>query len=210
MSQFYVSIIFLGIMLITVSIVLIAFDKKKSIDYVNELDSKKQELVGIISDAEQMIEEMNKFSDYIVTQMDFKSDQLSISLKNFEKEIGNLKEKADIRIDASTFLSDKVVNGGYAAISKGYENQASEYRNINSEYDGIDIDSTDNNNLQFIKQNSRFKIKETLGEKVIPMNAKYRKVIQLSQNGLEDTEIAKCLNMGKGEVQLIIETCRQA
>jgi len=81
MNQFYVSIIFLGILLIVISLVWIVYDKKQSYDYSKQLDSKRDELVKVITDSEVMLEELNKFSDYIVSQMDLKNEEACESLK---------------------------------------------------------------------------------------------------------------------------------
>ena len=39
---------------------------------------------------------------------------------------------------------------------------------------------------------------------VMPLNIRHKEVLELAENGMNDTEIAKKLNMGKGEVQLIL------
>ena len=41
-------------------------------------------------------------------------------------------------------------------------------------------------------------------DKVIPLKNKYSEVIRLSGEGLQSTAIAQKLNMGKGEVELIL------
>ncbi|NLK86364.1 MAG: hypothetical protein GX279_02600, partial [Clostridiaceae bacterium] len=41
-------------------------------------------------------------------------------------------------------------------------------------------------------------------EKVIPFSNRYSEVLRLSNEGMGDLQIAKSLNMGKGEVELII------
>ena len=94
MNQFYVSLIFIGILLITFSLILVLLDKKKVFGFARNYERKKQELIEIINDAEQMIEELNKFSDYIVTQMDFKNEELRLNLKKADENIKSLAIKA--------------------------------------------------------------------------------------------------------------------
>lgn len=91
--NFYVSLVFFGILLILFSLAWIILDKKKAFGFMRSLDEKKQELVEIINDAEQMIEELNKFSDYIVTQMDLKNEELMKKLRIAEEGINNLGKK---------------------------------------------------------------------------------------------------------------------
>jgi hypothetical protein len=168
MNQFYVSIIFIGIMLILVSLGMIAYDRKKGYDYSTKLIDKKEELEAIISDADQMINEMNKFSDYIVTQMELKNEEMSTSLKVFEEKYNQLKTMN------SQSNMESIAVQQMAAIANSGISQVN-------------------------------KIQHKINEKVVPINNKFKSVIQLSEKGISDTEIAKSLNMGKGEVQLILE-----
>jgi DNA-binding NarL/FixJ family response regulator len=48
------------------------------------------------------------------------------------------------------------------------------------------------------------KLQYRKNDKIIPIHNKYSEVIRLSQEGLQSLEIAKRLNMGKGEVELIL------
>ena len=63
--------------------------------YIKEMDNKKKELTGIIEDAKDMIEELNRFSDYIVTQMDIKNQGLLTNLKIYDEKLGDLNKKVD-------------------------------------------------------------------------------------------------------------------
>jgi ATP/maltotriose-dependent transcriptional regulator MalT len=175
MNQFYVSIIFLGITLIVISLVWIAYDRKKSYDYTDMLDSKKKELVGIISDAEQMVEELNKFSDYVVTQMDIKNAELNTNLKVMEEKIRNINERVLESFDMkavqgvqAALQSDRVVNGSPVGF-------------------GSPLNKTGR-----------------ARDKVVSINQRHNEVMVLAENGISDTEIARRLNIGKGEVQLIL------
>jgi hypothetical protein len=179
-------------MLVIVCIALIAYDRKRSIDYTSQIDSKKEELIGIMSDAEQMIEELNKFSDYIVTRMDLKNEEITQCIKSFEERMEKVNSKKPKKVKSEPLQLDKAVDGGFSeieeAVGSGKSNQNKEII-IN---DTILEDKTSLNN-----------------QKVIPMNNKFKNVIRLSQQGLDDTAIAKSMNIGKGEVQLIIEASRQ-
>jgi len=50
----------------------------------------------------------------------------------------------------------------------------------------------------------QIKLQGVKDEKVIPINSKHKEVLALAQKGLNETEIAKKLSMGKGEIQLIL------
>jgi len=93
LNQFYVSIVFLGIILILVSLVWIAIDRKSSSDYLKQLDRKKQEVIDIISDVEQILDELNKFSDYVLTQLNSKSDELNQKLRLADEKLKQFENK---------------------------------------------------------------------------------------------------------------------
>jgi len=208
MSRFYVSIIFLGVMLVIVSIMMIAYDRKRSLDYFSEIDAKKEELVGIMSDAEQMVEELNKFSDYIVTQMDVKNEELNTSFKNIEEHIELFNSKIPRSLKSKAFTFERVANGGFSDIGEeSFDNEADMSANLI--LNDIVINEDNPSHQKVVNSQLKIKLKDISCEKVIPLNSKFKEVVRLSQQGIDDTTIAKRMNMGKGEVQLIIETCKQ-
>lgn len=198
MSSFYVSIIFIGITLIIISSLAIILDKNKSSINERQINEKKEELLGIISDAEQMVEELNKFSDYVIAQIESRNEELNTSLKNYEDRV-------------------KQINSEMVNISelKDYQNQRiaeknSEKQPDNSEQmkqictsdlviDNIDIQSNNINNSQI-----NYSIHKGR-DKIMPLNSKHKEVLQLAVNGMDETEIAKRLNIGRGEIKLILD-----
>lgn len=169
--NFYVSMIFLGIILVVISMVGILYDKKRSIDFESRIEEKKRELYSIINDAEMMIEEINKFSDYVVSQMETKNQELYTTLQSIDQKlkqlnIGECAKNSNNSINAEN-IEPKEKN---AACIVGKPPQSSDYN-----------------------------------EKVIPISSKHKEIIKLSQNGMDETQIAKRMNMGKGEIRLILE-----
>lgn len=197
MNQFYVSIIFLGITLILVSLVCIAYDRKKSDDYVKRLGEKKEELIDIISDAEQMVEEMNKFSDYIATQMELKNEELSANLKVIDDKLTNISLRVHENADLSKVQQDKVVNGSPVGLFVKAKGSGFEH-NSDLVIDKMSYENCNNAYMQNQKPYNRIK------DNIIPLNGRHKEVISLAENGLNVTEIARRLNIGKGEVQLIL------
>lgn len=194
MMNFYVTMVFLGIVLVTVSLIMVIFDRKKVFSFTKSFDEKKQELVEIISDAEQMIEELNRFSDYIVTQMDLKNEELRVNLKNADEDLKALGQKAqEIRLDIAASTSGQVQRNEYkpaAAVNGNLPEAVS-----------MPVDATYMPNAD-IYQPFRQAAKKT--EKVIPMKNRYSEVLHLAETGLSELDIARSLGMGKGEVELIL------
>jgi hypothetical protein len=188
---FYVSIIFIGVILVIISLIWIAYDRKKGLDYVQKLEQKKEELVGIIRDAEQMVDELNRFSDYIVTRMDEKSGELFQYMKAAETQIDSMQtsvpaEKTFVRQTEKAAQEESLTDITIMKDQLPLSHAAQEVRDSVPEMD------TSTNVFE-------------IGGGFSPAR-RFREVIKLSEMGLSDTEIAKRLKMGKGEIHLILGT----
>ncbi len=91
MGAFYVSIIFLGILLVIGSLFFIAMDKVNGKDFFKEFDRKKEEMFNLIQDSEEMIQELNKMSDYVVTIIAEKNQEYfeKVSMAGTESRSGH-------------------------------------------------------------------------------------------------------------------------
>ncbi|NLD50759.1 MAG: hypothetical protein GX660_26765 [Clostridiaceae bacterium] len=197
MSGFYASIMFIGIILILISFVWIFFDRKKTLDEEKTLNEKRDELVRIIKDAELMVEELNKFSDYIVSQIDQKSSEAMKIIDNAEERINNLKKENDYNKIDDKQRTDKSLIAGPAIKLTDPEN------NSFMENNEIFFENLVPGGFENIKS-IKFKDLNKSMEKVISFSSKHKEVISLAHKGLNETEIARKLNMGKGEIQLIL------
>ncbi len=190
MVGFYSSIIFIGILLIVVSFIWIVFDRKNAFDSELRMDEKKAELIRIIRDAEMMVEELNKFSDYVVTQIGEKNAEMNTRFKEAEKLIETMKVETasfhNVQNDYSNYSID--TNPNFSEINSVKKKDAE-----NEKPDEHAINSSKN-----VKGVSKVK------EKIISINNKHNEVITLANKGLNETEIARKLSMGKGEIQLIL------
>lgn len=208
MSGFYVSLIFVGILLVLISIILILIDKKNVFIFRKTFDDKKQELVEIINDAEQMIDELNRFSDYIVSQIDAKNEELNVSIKGAEKKISALKNKATAISKTINATSRKAIkDDSDDTVIETKNSMAGEATKAQRQSDTGSV--LPQNSVAAVEAYSRSetmpsKTIKSRRDKVIPFNSKHSEVLRLSKQGMEGTEIAKSLNMGKGEVELII------
>ncbi|NLP13452.1 MAG: hypothetical protein GX383_02995 [Clostridium sp.] len=171
MTGFYASIMFIGILLILISLIWIAYDKKKCLEDEKRIDEKKEELLKIISDAELMIDELNRVSDYVVSEVEKKSKEVQNAVESMNKKVKNISQENNVLIKDNEFGIERLPKGG------GYA--------FNAE-------------PPIIKSHKK------IDEKVIAVNSKHKEVIALAQKGLNETEIAKKLSMGKGEIQLIL------
>lgn len=197
MVGFYVSIMFIGILLILVSLIWIAFDKKKSIEDEKRIDEKKEELVKIITDADLMVEELNKFSDYIISQVDQKNRESLDLIKDAEERLEKLTK------ESSKVLPDCGNESKVSAVKERFV--------LNTDDSFVDgrsdlvIDSISFEDVPVSAARPyQIKLQGITNEKVIPINSKHKEVLALAKKGLNETEIAKKLSIGKGEIQLIL------
>lgn len=223
---------FVGILLMTISLVWIAFDKKKQLDGQEALQEKKDILVSAISDAELMVEELNNISDYLVSHIDKKRQEVADTIKEAEEKIKTSKDKTiketidkgiKERIDKEIKkVTDKKVKEivdkeiKRAVDEKIKEIIDTEIKRIIEEKVNSKIDKVyfaelkeplfDDKNAIFKNVLSEDSINKSLEskKKIVSANNKYKEVINLSQSGLNETQIAKKLNMGKGEIQLVL------
>lgn len=196
MSGFYVTLIFFGILLVLFSLLFIALDKKKVFNFTKSFDEKKQQLTEILSDAEQMIEELNRFSDYIVNQMDLKNEELNKNLKAAEDKVRSLNEQ--VRSITSNACVQTAVNP--AADGSPVQPAVKVVQTARNTRQDTEAEAQAAIQTQKPAEPAVYKKKD----KVIPLHNKYSEVLRLSRQGMESIDIARGLNMGKGEVELII------
>lgn len=195
MVGFYSSIIFIGIILIVVSLIWILFDKKEALDTELRIDEKKAELLKIISDAEIMLEELNKISDYVVTRIEEKNNEMDLKFIEAEKLIDTLRnEMASLNPLQEEVVKDSLNLNINHKLTKTDEIPKVETAKENTDEDleGLNKDIKEDTSASIIEDN------------VVSINSKHDEVIMLAKKGLNETEIARKLNIGKGEIQLIL------
>ena len=173
MTAFYVCIILIGIMMVAVAMIWMVIERKNNRDYRLEIDEKRYELQHLIEDAEQLLDELNNFSGYVVTQMEEK-----------QKDMEEAVKAADERLDL------------FANIKEIPDNLANSMQDFRQEQEKIDI------KIESDEEEPPETLQYKKG-KIIPFDLKKREVIKLSRDGMGSEEIARLLNMGKGEIELI-------
>jgi F0F1-type ATP synthase membrane subunit b/b' len=93
LNPYSVLILLTGLALATFCVVLIIYDNKKLLSYIKLTEEREQQLKEVISDAELIIEELNKFSDYIMNEMEKKKNEYQDTMQCIETDIGKLNQK---------------------------------------------------------------------------------------------------------------------
>ncbi len=203
MGAFYVTIIFLGVILVAVSLFLILMDRANGKDFFKEFDRKKDEMFGLIQDSEEMIHELNRMSDYVVTVISEKNQEFFKKAKDMddqdkveEKPVNQIQQQKQIEepIISTPELSTEVdkinqqINQDIQKLTniQSYKNMQSGIKQQNEANDEI-IDTRED-----IEKPSK-----------LVLNSRRKQVLHLIEQGFSNDEIAEKMKMGKGEIGLI-------
>lgn len=203
MGAFYVTIIFLGVILVAVSLFLILMDRANGKDFFKEFDRKKDEMFGLIQDSEEMIHELNRMSDYVVTVISEKNQEFFKKAKDMddqdkveEKPVNQIQQQKQIEepIISTPELSTEVdkinqqINQDIQKLTniQSYKNMQSSIKQQNEANDEI-IDTRED-----IEKPSK-----------LVLNSRRKQVLHLIEQGFSNDEIAEKMKMGKGEIGLI-------
>ncbi len=188
MEAFFVSIILIGILIVCFALIWMVIEKKRTLDYRLEIDERRYELKHIIEDADQLLTEMNNFSSYIVNQMEEK-----------QKSVENTLRQADESIDClyqNMYMASAQAPQAFRIEMEQQEQIKENIGNIKTEA------------IQEIEETDESIIISRIKGKLIPFNERKREVIKLHKKGINSIEIAKMLDMGKGEIELISRMCQ--
>ncbi|HEY5583624.1 MAG TPA: DNA-binding response regulator [Ruminiclostridium sp.] len=191
MEAFYVSIIFLGGLLVIGSLLFIVMDRVSGKDFFKEFDRKKDEMFGLIQDSEEMIQELNRMSDYVVTVIAEKNQEFFNKSTNI-----NINETAIDKEDS-------------VQLSKEMKNQVQETLNIPisekvNQSEISELEAQRLVNMQFSYNSERYnKDLSNDGKSRLVLNSKRREALQMIEQGLSNDEISDKLKIGKGEIGLI-------
>jgi len=160
---------------------MVMFDRKRDLEEKSEVISIRNELRELLADSSEMVDELNRFSDYIVTKVDEKYSEYMNLIKSVP-ETKEVDARSEVTYDETTA-----------------EVAASLNIPIFSEVFNIDIKKEEIPFSEDVKP-----ISSMTESKNNNINPRHSEVIRLFEEGMSDSEIAKALNMGKGEVQLIV------
>lgn len=177
MTAFYICIILIGVLMIGVAMIWMVIDKKKARDYRLDLDERRHELQQAIEDAEQLLDELNNFSNYIVTRMEEKQQDVEDVVNLVDEKLDLFDQLKDVYLEVSASDAELTMVNNATEVS-------------------LNTDELFDQPVSAIKG------------KIIPFDEKKRAAIKLCQDGMDSTEIAKMLNMGKGEIELISRMCQ--
>ncbi|NSW89856.1 MAG: hypothetical protein HPY74_04080 [Firmicutes bacterium] len=126
-----------------------------------------------------------------------------------EQQLREIVSDAELMIEELNSFSDYIVNEvekKNVEFKNNIQHLEAEINNLNHKTEELfEILNNINNNQSLLKDEEKDKTEIDSRQSFISLNSKYSEVIRLSKEGMEETEIARKLNMGKGEVQLILQ-----
>lgn len=188
MTAFFSCIILIGIGLCLFSFFLILAEKKRMYDIRADLREKKDELFQVIEDTETLIQEMNHFSDYVVSRCEEKQEALKAAVKEADQRISLLHDETQ----ASDVHPVPVMVRSAVQSSPVMFHADPVQRRITPILDIAAVSS----------------VRPGSG-RVLPLTMRCEEVMKLKNKGFDHTSIARHLNMGKGEIDLIARIGRQ-
>ncbi len=187
----------LAILVLIASILFFTTTRKWSIREIQRIEKKKEEIEEILSSADQMLDELNRFSDYMVTHIEDKV-----------REIESMIVKIDVKVDDSkSALAEKTVVTQQGGSHRCYEKNNQNVRNISKTivpFSNKGIAFNANKIYSYSSYSSAFLPENGAVDNIINSNIKSKQIISLAEKGLSETEIARKLNVGRGEIQLVL------
>lgn len=205
MEAFYVCIIFLGVLLVMASLFFIIMDRVNGKDFFKEFDRKKDEMFNLIQDSEEMVQELNRMSDYVVTVISDKNQEFFNKSSNISLQVPSIKTEEvydNVPKELLDQVQDELILSSTGIISKNkisedlspHNGEQNDQKLVNKQltYDK-DIVNNDINN----------KDSSDTGKSKLALNSRRREVLQMIEQGLSNDEISNKLKIGKGEIGLI-------
>ncbi|WP_058485181.1 DUF6115 domain-containing protein [Defluviitalea phaphyphila] len=182
-------LLFLVVVGIIMLIIGIFFIKEKQNINAYLIDDKQEEIDKQLNDkieeADKMLQELNEFSSYLKSDVEKKYKELLFLyqlIDEKEKNISNLY-----------YLENQKVVSDVDKIEENIQEDIEE--DIKKNKDNIETN---------LEKNNKENMGENTQESMILNNKNYDNIIKLYKRGVNPTDIAKELDIGKGEVELVL------
>lgn len=170
MQGFIILLNILSVFFFLFCLFFLLFLRKWAMNEYYRMEKKQKEVTELLETADEMINELNKFSDYIVRDVEDKANEVKQIINELDSVVEEKKQKIQKQKDNLALL-----------------NSGATY------------------NLQ--KNHVLPKLKRTehkQEQRAIDLGNKSMQILKLSGEGLDEAEIAKKLNIGRGEIQLVL------
>lgn len=208
-------------------------------DKIRILEEELEALNNLLDGCDKMVNELNNVSDYVVSNIEEKSNELKKLIKKADNKI------KDINIDLESVQNVPIKSIDSEIVEKIQEESSEPKKRTkrSKKTEGKDSEQSKSkdfsktisesvssvinayeNNINLVKKLEKAEDKKpkyliepiSIDEPIeinfsdkpkkfsLLLNSKTKEVIELSKQGLDTTEIAKKLGIGKGEIELIL------
>jgi len=184
LGVFYVFLNAFSAFLLVFSLIFLVLFKRWGQREFARIEKKKKELEEILNTADQMIDELNKFSDYVITNIEEKSCDVEKMVVSLEEKISfNKKFIESIKTFNKETKEEKIETAKTIIPFQSRISSTVRVKGLTNLMPG-----------SFEDERFRSRMK----------SSKSMQILQLAEKGLNETEIAKKLNVGRGEIQLVL------
>lgn len=186
----YINYILLAIGIFTVmgAIILIFLDKLKGEDIYFSIDVKEQEMKKVIDDAEEILSELNFTSDVIVKEIEEKINHLNVVYKDVNNSLAQMRTRPE------TFEPQPIPP------KQTLQTQQEPQSQPQPQPQPVIQRTTVTAKFKPVTAKSMTRTAE-IEEKP---KSKQQQIFELADQGVSVIEIAKAMQMGQGEVALIL------
>jgi len=204
MDSVFKGLLIVGILLVLICLIIFFIERKRFFTYLRLADEKKEQLKEILTDAKTMMEELNNLSTCIIDVIEEKKADFKNNVRYIETEIRQIKTEIDRLGSKAEEVNSKTEEIFKALYDMNFTRSQSAFAN-RAAYTGLntaagismaDISST-NDSINFANKANQ--------DRKNILNNKYSEVVRLYRSGMDETEIARKLNMGVGEIQLVLQ-----
>jgi DNA-binding NarL/FixJ family response regulator len=169
-----------SIILFVFSIIAFIIGRKWSVREGQRVERKKKEIEAILESADQMINELNNFSDYVIDSLKEQAQEVKNMLMELEDQMQFSKRELLLQKEEISELNE------YQKLRPFINKNVLAYNKMKTSHLG-----------DYVKT-------KKLTRDIASLSPKSKEILSLSADGLNETEIAKRLNIGRGEIQLIL------
>ena len=198
MTGFFVAVILFGGFITAMAMVLIVAEKSHERDMRLDVTERRDRLVDVMADAEQLVEELNRFADYSVGVCEQK-----------RQEVVSVLQQADMLMSQVSAASASL-----ASSIAGARAAASQSPSSDLEEPSLPMDRQPATAPQDIGLDAMDRVAATapVGQtgngvasrgRVLTLDARRSEALRLATGGMTHAEIARSLHLGKGEIELI-------
>lgn len=205
MTGFFVAIILLGSFITAIALVLLVVEKSHERDYRLDVTERRDRLVDVMDDADLLVDELNRFADYTVSTCEQKRLEVEVVLRRADALVSQV---AAASASLASVLAGSRTAEAVVSAAPVPESQASDATVLPETATATGNASTQTEVAPHMEQaQSPLSDAEATAPvprgRVLTLDVRRAEALRLARKGMAHAEIARTLQLGKGEIELI-------